>query len=212
LATLVNRKPKVATALAIILVSLCCALIAYGMSHRHNAAHERPDATAPTTVTALPSFNASSPSPIASKSSTSANNRLVIGTLDVPSANIHALPITPGTDEATLNTGMAGAYTWSSPGQPGVFSMAGHRVGAGGPFRQLNLVHVGDRITVLSDGTLFTYRVISNDIVAPTDTSVLNGPANESRVVLITCTPLDTFAKRIIVTGKLISSSSQQTR
>ena len=198
-----ERKTKVTSAFAIISVGLCCALIGYWISHSHNAPNEL--ATASTQVTALPSFNASIPSP-----SATTNNRLVIGTLDVPSANIHALPIAPGTDEATLNTGMAGAYTWSSPGEPGVFSMAGHRVGAGGPFRHLNLVHVGDRITVLSSGTLFTYRVISNDIVSPSDTSVLNGPANESRVVLITCTPLDTFAKRIVVTGKLISSSKQQ--
>ena len=192
-----KQKWKVAPALTLIFVVLFGSLIGYGIIHRHTTTN------GPARVTSLPSFNTSAPSP-----SPASNNRLVIGTLDVPSANIYALPITPGIDEATLNSGMAAAYTWSSPGEPGVFAMAGHRVGAGGPFRQLNLIHTGDHITVLSDGTLFTYRVITNATVDPADTSVLSGPANESRIVLITCTPLDTFAKRIVVTGKLISSEN----
>ena len=149
--------------------------------------------------TQLPAFNESAPRPV-----TSASNRLIIGTLTIPSAEISELPITIGTDEATLSTGMAGAYAWGSPGDEGVFAMAGHRVGAGGPFRQLNLVRAGDHITVLSEGKSFTYRVISNQIVNPKDTSVLSGPSNESRIVLITCTPLNTYTKRIVVTGKLI--------
>ena len=154
-------------------------------------------------LTALPSFDPSAPAP------STPTDRLVIATIDVPSANILSLPVTVGTDDATLNTGMAGAYEWSELGKPGMFALAGHRVGAGGPFRHLDLVHIGDRITVSAEGTAYTYRVIANDVVDPNDVSVLRAPASATRIVLITCTPLNTFAKRLVVTGELIPAKSK---
>jgi sortase A len=152
-------------------------------------------------VQLLPEFE-SSPTPAPSHSASHPLKE--IGTLTIPSAQVLALPITLGVDKATLNTGMAGAYPWSGPGLSGVFALAAHRIGAGGPFRHLDQVHVGDRLSVEAGGKTFTYRVISNTIVAPTDTSVLNGPKSESRIVLITCTPLNTFEQRIVVTAQLI--------
>ena len=130
--------------------------------------------------------------------------RKPIGFLSAPSAQILDLPITRGIDIATLNTGMAGAYPWSGPGQPGVFAIAAHRIGAGGPFRYLDQINIGDRLYVEADGKRFTYRVFSDSIVEPTDTWVLNGPKDDSRIVLITCTPLNNFKQRIVVTARLI--------
>jgi len=153
-------------------------------------------------VSALPTFattTTSSPSPGA---------RVPIGELTIASAGIYSLPITRGIDQATLNTGMAGSYPWSGPGKSGVFALAAHRVGAGGPFRHLDQVHVGDRIAISVGKQEYLYRVTSNVIVDPSDTSVLKGPKDESRIVLITCTPLDTFAQRIVVTGILIPTTS----
>ena len=152
-------------------------------------------------VTQLPEFE-SSPAP---SNSTSANNGSeIIGTITIPSAQVLALPITRGVDKATLNTGIAGAYPWSGPGLNGVFALAAHRVGAGGPFRNLDQVNIGDRLIVEANGKTFTYRVTSNIIVEPEATSVLNGPKDDSRIVLITCTPLNTFKQRIVVTAQLI--------
>ena len=188
---------KLAPILTLLFTLIFASLLGYGLIHQKDAVENDQ------TVNSLPSFNPNVPSP-----SSTTTQRFIIGNIDVPSANIYALPITPGTDEDTLNTGMAGAYPWSSPGGVGVFAIAGHRVGAGGPFRQLNLVHIGDRFSIQTDSMSYIYRVISTEIVDPSDVSVLNGPADESRVVLITCTPLDTFAKRIVVTGKLISTGN----
>ncbi len=148
----------------------------------------------------LPNFTNSAPTSSPSESELPK----VIGSLNVPAAEVLALPITRGIDDQTLNTGMAGAYPWSGPGQTGVFALAGHRVGAGGPFRHLDQVQLGDRISVSSKGKKFSYRVISNITVRPSDTYVLDGPKDDSRIVLITCTPLDTFTERIVVTGQLI--------
>jgi len=182
---------------------LCIALIVAGFAGYEFFQNSNLSNTL-TTPKLLPSFN-----PLASAPSASTDNRLVIGTLSAPSANINALPITVGTDDTTLNTGMAGAYEWGSPGQPGVFAMAGHRVGAGGPFRHLDQIHIGDRITVASEGIRYIYRVIKNEVVTPGQTSVLNGPASESRIVLITCTPMKTYTHRIVVTGQLIDVVKQ---
>ena len=150
----------------------------------------------------LPKFASNVPSPPPSDS----QSPKVIGLLDVPAAEVLALPITRGIDNKTLGTGMAGAYPWSGPGQNGVFALAAHRVGAGGPFRHLDQVSIGDRISVTANGKKYLYRVISNITVPPNDTSVLDGPKDDSRIVLITCTPLDTFAERIVVTGQLVRS------
>jgi LPXTG-site transpeptidase (sortase) family protein len=152
-------------------------------------------------VSALPTFATTT-------SSASPGARVPIGELTIASAGIYSLPITRGIDQATLNTGMAGSYPWSGPGKSGVFALAAHRVGAGGPFRHLDQVHVGDRIAISVGKQEYLYRVTSNVIVDPSDTSVLNGPKDESRIVLITCTPLDTFAQRIVVTGILIPTTS----
>ncbi|MBU6347359.1 MAG: class E sortase [Actinomycetales bacterium] len=151
-------------------------------------------------IGSLPNFPSASATPNQMDSSKPA----ILGELTIPAAEVLALPITRGIDKATLNTGMAGAYPWSGPGQSGVFALAAHRVGAGGPFRNLDRISLGDRITVKVKGKSYVYRVISNITVAPTDTYVLDGPDDDSRIVLITCTPLETFDQRIVVTGQLI--------
>lgn len=152
-----------------------------------------------------PGPTAISASPIASPgASQSVKGHEVIASLSLDSADIHDLPIVRGTDQATLDTGMAGAYEWSGPGETGVFSIAAHRVGAGGPFLNLNHAHKGDVISVVaSDGT-YKYRVTSVKEVSPNDTSVLKNAGDKAEIALITCTPISTFAKRLVVTGLLI--------
>lgn len=163
-------------------------------------------------VIELASRNASSEPTALAPQSKSSNDSLaptsknlpVIATLTVNSADIKKLPITLGTDDAVLDTGMAGAYPWSGPGQAGVFTVSAHRVGAGGPFLNLDRMQVSDLITVTDNaGKVFNYRVTSVKVVDPSDVSVLKGPKSESRLVLITCTPIETYADRLVVTAVL---------
>jgi len=128
----------------------------------------------------------------------------IIATVSAESAGITNLPVTTGTSDEILDTGLAGAYPWSGPGKPGVFSVSAHRVGAGGPFLNLDKMKVDDSITVTDEnGAEFTYRVASIEVVEPDDISVLKGPKGESRLVLITCTPIETYADRLVVTAVL---------
>jgi len=193
-------KRAIVSALTLASGLVLTALIIFGMtesqtSSMHNSTH----------ASQLPEFG-SSPTSVPTNSPSAALK--TIGTLTIPSAQVFALPITRGVDKATLNTGMAGAYPWSGPGLPGVFALAAHRVGAGGPFRYLDQVNLADRLSVEANGKTFTYRVISTEVVAPTDTAVLNGPKDESRIVLITCTPISTFERRIVVTAQLVPEAN----
>jgi LPXTG-site transpeptidase (sortase) family protein len=152
----------------------------------------------------MPSVLAPQIQPSAVVTAPEIQNLPVIGLLNADSAGIRNLAITPGTDDAVLDTGMAGAYPWSGPGKSGVFSVSAHRVGAGGPFLNLDKMKLGDPITLTdNNGVEYTYRVISVDVVAPDDISVLKGPKSESRLVLITCTPIETYADRLVVTAEL---------
>jgi len=164
-----------------------------------------PHANVSSFVTALPQLDAQ-PSQIAAPTKT--DNLKVIGTLSVPTARINGLGITRGVDQATLDTGLAGAYEWSGPGETGVFAMAAHRIGAGAPFGSLNQTHVGDYITVTADKHHYVYQVTRVQEVSPNDVSVLNGSADKSEIVLITCTPIPEFTKRLVVTGELVPTKS----
>lgn len=154
-------------------------------------------------VSALPQLDAQ-PSQLAVPTQTARPK--LIGTLWVPSAEISGLGITRGVDQATLDTGLAGAYEWSGPGETGVFAMAAHRIGAGAPFWHLNQTHVGDYITVKADKHHYVYQVTSVQEVSPSDVSVLNGSADKSEIVLITCTPIPEFTKRLVITGQLVQA------
>jgi len=127
----------------------------------------------------------------------------IIGTLSVPAAKISELPIVHGTDQGTLDTGMAGAYSWSGPGETGVFALAAHRVGAGGPFLNLNHVKIGDAIWVKDSATTYHYRVTTIQVVKSDDTNVLTGSNSKSEIALITCTPIGTYSDRLVVKGSL---------
>jgi sortase A len=152
----------------------------------------------------MPSLLAPLVQPSAVVAAPEIQNLPVIGLLNADSAGIRNLAITLGTDDAVLDTGTAGAYPWSGPGKPGVFSVSAHRVGAGGPFLNLDKMKLGDPITLTDSNSVeYTYRVISVDVVAPDDINVLKGPKSESRLVLITCTPIETYADRLVVTAEL---------
>ena len=152
----------------------------------------------------MPSVLAPQIQPSALVTAPEIQNLPLIVLLNADSAGIRNLAITPGTDDAVLDTGMAGAYPWSGPGKSGVFSVSAHRVGAGGPFLNLDKMKIGDPIMLAdNNGVEYAYRVISVDVVAPDDISVLKGPKNQSRLVLITCTPIETYADRLVVTAEL---------
>jgi len=65
-----------------------------------------------------------------------------------------------GTDQETLAAGPGHYLDTAMPGEPGNFSLAGHRVGKGAPFNDLDLLQSCDALIVETADTWFVYRVL----------------------------------------------------
>jgi sortase A len=135
--------------------------------------------------------------------------------------------IIEGTNDADLEKG-PGHYAHSAlPGQVGNFAVAGHRVGKGEPFLNLDHLQPGDAIVVETKTTWFIYTVKGSvstkdlndkgtdgvpgrEIVPPSDTDVIapvpNNPGatpTEKLITLTTCHPKFTASQRMILHGTL---------
>jgi sortase A len=142
--------------------------------------------------------------------------------------------IVEGTNDADLEKG-PGHYTGTAlPGQVGNFAVAGHRVGKGEPFLNLDQLKPGDAVvietvtdwyvyTVLGDtatGNLATpgvNGVVGREIVKPSDVNVIlpvpnhaGTTPNTALITLTTCTPKFSATDRMIVHGSLARTIPRQ--
>lgn len=99
----------------------------------------------------------------------------------------------PGEDGNIVISGHSSYYAWD----PGRFKDV---------FALLHDVRVGDRIVVYFNQKKFIYEVSTIKVVLPKDVDVL-GPSKSEQLTLITCTPIGTNLKRLIVTAKLVEKS-----
>ncbi|MGI8557554.1 MAG: class E sortase, partial [Solirubrobacteraceae bacterium] len=114
--------------------------------------------------------------------------------------------VVAGTDVAALRKG-PGIYAQTSfPGMPGTVAIAGHRTTYLAPFRRINELVKGNRISIDMPYGRFTYVVQRHRIVAPTQVSVLSSVAGINQLVLTACHPLYSAAKRWVVFASLVSS------
>ncbi len=92
------------------------------------------------------------------------------------------------------------------PGQRGNTVIIGHRFLHIPPrrdtFFNLEEVKIGDEIVLKQQDDEYKYTVINIRVVDKNDTSIL-ADTTDYRITLITCTPLWTSEKRLVVTGKL---------
>ncbi|WP_424184610.1 class E sortase [Actinokineospora sp. G85] len=68
--------------------------------------------------------------------------------------------VVEGTTEANLEVGPGHYKNSALPGQPGNFAVAGHRVGKGAPFNDLDLLESCDAIVVETQSSWFIYRLL----------------------------------------------------
>jgi sortase A len=132
-----------------------------------------------------------------------------------------------GTAEAELSQGPGHYEGTALPGQPGNMGLAGHRVGKGSPFLELDTLRPGDPIVVETAENWFVYRVLGDvatgdlagdpsgipgrEIVSPTEVGVLsptpNGPADAaptgSYLTLTTCHPRFSARQRLVIHAAL---------
>lgn len=111
--------------------------------------------------------------------------------------------VVEGTDSANLRKGPGHYPETPLPGRRGTVAIAGHRTTYGAPFRNLDKLDRGDRITVDTPTGRYLYRVERNRIVEPTDRWVLRRVAYD-RLVLTACHPLYSAAQRIVTFARFV--------
>jgi sortase A len=106
-----------------------------------------------------------------------------------------------GAGERSLEKGPGHYDSTALPGQRGTVGIAGHRTTFLAPFRKLDRLSRGDQVVLTMPYGRFTYAVEDSVVVAPSNGTVLR-TVNYDRLVLTTCTPLFSAAKRLVVTAR----------
>lgn len=133
--------------------------------------------------------------------------------VDVP-VDFNALP-----DQASQLKAMETGVAWfgipganSKPGQIGNTVIAGHSsndiVDTGAYkfiFARLEQLTVGDTVYINYQGKRYAYTITKTEVVKPTEVNRLVYATDKPILTLITCTPLGTALKRLLVTAEQIS-------
>ncbi|SEO41213.1 class E sortase [Trujillonella endophytica] len=129
--------------------------------------------------------------------------------------------IVEGTGADELAQGPGHYVGTALPGEQGNFAVAGHRVGRGSPFLDLDQLRPGDPIVVETSDAWYVYRVLGDpatgdfgggpvpgqQIVSPSDVSVISPtptaapevPPSGAYLTLTTCHPRYSARERLIV-------------
>jgi sortase A len=125
-----------------------------------------------------------------------------IAKISIPSIGVSDY-VVEGTDAGNLRKGPGHYPKTPLPGEKGTVAIAGHRTTYGAPFRRLDKLKRGDKITLDMPYGRFVYRVQGTKIVDDSDFSVLDRkPYN--RLVLTACHPLYSAAQRIAGFARLV--------
>jgi sortase A len=132
-----------------------------------------------------------------------------------------------GTEEKQLSQG-PGHYTDTAmPGEQGNVAFAGHRVGKGSPFLELDLLEPGDPIVVETADSWFVYRMLGDvatgdvaadpsgipgrqivhpeavEVISPTPNAGADAAPTGAYLTLTTCHPRYSAQQRLIVHASL---------
>lgn len=91
------------------------------------------------------------------------------------------------------------------PGQPGNCVISGHRTTYGAPFRHIEQLTAGERITLETASSRYLYEVYEQRIVQPSDLTVLE-QGGDPKLTLTACHPWYSAAQRIVVIARLVES------
>lgn len=118
----------------------------------------------------------------------------------------YKVPVVEGVRASDLSRGVGHYPETAGPGEIGNFAIAGHRATNGEPFRNLDVMRKGDAVVVETENTWFTYVVDKTQIVAPSDTWVIDpvpGKAGveptERLLTLTTCHPRWASTYRLVI-------------
>lgn len=143
--------------------------------------------------------------------------RIVINKIKVTAPIIFDLAESSETTfQKALQKGVVHYPETAKPGTSGntvIFGHSSNQIWAPGDYKfvfaLLEELTEGDKIFIEYQGIRYTYEVIGMKVVPPTDISVLQ-PSSKSKLTLITCTPVGTNEKRLIVEAILTSPKLNQ--
>jgi sortase A len=139
---------------------------------------------------------------LASELQRHAPNGSAVGRIEIPRIDASYVMV-KGTDTSDLESG-PGIYSETNfPGVAGTTAIAGHRTTYLAPFRDINELSPGNHILLEMPYAHFTYTVIGQRVVPPTDVSAAVSNAGYTRLVLSACTPLFSAEKRLLVYARL---------
>jgi sortase A len=130
-----------------------------------------------------------------------------VGRIRIPKIGANFVVVN-GTDTVSLRKGPGIYDEVPFPGAPGTTAIAGHRTTYLAPFRKIDKLRRGDKITIEMPYGRFTYDVERTRIVPPTEVSVIKRVSYD-RLVLSACHPLYSAAKRIVVFARLVGAQAR---
>jgi sortase A len=185
-----------------------------------------PPADAPTDEPADPAPGAPAPGPVPSPGEVGLGEPFAI--LHIPRLGEDwSRVVVEGTAQVQLEQGPGHYVGTAMPGEQGNFAVAGHRVGRGSPFLDLDRLRPGDPIVVETADGWFVYRVLGDpatgdfdadpsgipgqQIVHPTEVGVIAptpggpaaGPPSDAYLTLTTCHPKYSAEQRLVVHARL---------
>jgi sortase A len=127
----------------------------------------------------------------------------LLGKIEIPRLHLSSI-VKQGVSAQTLSGAVGHVPSTQGPGAVGNFAIAAHRDTL---FRALKDIKIGDTVKFESPAGDFNYRVISTQIVKPSDVSVLRPQRSQKLLTMITCYPfyyVGSAPKRFIVTARLM--------
>jgi sortase A len=128
--------------------------------------------------------------------------------IEIPSIDIDFI-VVEGTDYVSLKSGPGhyptSADPWDGTGRVGI---AGHRTTYLHPFLDLDLVRVGDPITLHTKHGTYTYEVDRNYVLPEAGSGVALEQTAKPTLVLTTCHPKYSSRERLIVTATLVDETA----
>ena len=160
------------------LLALSYSAFEFGRARRFQATEVRnfAEPRPPETASAKPEFTLDPP-PVAGSP---------VAVLSIPRLEMSAV-VVEGAENQELNIGPGHVRGTPMPGRGGNFAVAGHRDTF---FRPLRQIRRDDTIIMKTRDREFHYRVVSTEIVKPSDIHVLY-PKGHETLTLVTCYPFD---------------------
>jgi sortase A len=126
-----------------------------------------------------------------------------LGRIEAPGMDGLNMVFVQGTDASSLELGPGHYPETAMPGQGKTIAIAGHRTTYLAPFRHIDSMKPGDKITLKMPYGTFIYSVQKSEIVDPSDVGIIHDTGYE-RLVLSACHPLYSASQRYIIYARLV--------